>query len=103
MAVDGFYMRGLATTYDVVVSDRVATVLTGGDAAGPGVKLTQDYVRGLERENFMALLHDARTVARIESIIKSGKPLREKPEPGPKGRRPPRRSCGTTAAPERQR
>lgn len=84
MAVDGFYMRGLATTYDVVVSDKVATVLTGGDKAGPGVKLTQDYVRGLEHENFMALLHDARTVARIESIIKSGKPLREKPEPGVK-------------------
>ena len=84
MAVEGFYMRGMATTYDVVVSDKVATVLTGGDAAGPGVKLTQDYVRGLERENFMALLSDDRTVARIESIIKSGKPLREKPEPGKK-------------------
>ena len=84
MAVEGFYMRGMATTYDVVVSDKVATVLTGGDAAGPGVKLTQDYVRGLERENFMALLHDDRTVARIESIIKSGKPLREKPEAGKK-------------------
>ena len=73
-------MRGLATTYDVVVSDRVADVLTGGTAAGPGVKLTQDYLRGLEHKNFMALLHDARTVARIESIIKSGKPLREKPD-----------------------
>ncbi len=81
LAVDGFYKRGLATTYDVVVSDKVAKVLTGGDAAGPGVKLTQDYVRELEHENFMALLHDSRTVARIESIIKSGKPLREKPEP----------------------
>ena len=80
LAVDGFYMRGLATTYDVVVSDRVADVLTGGSAAGPGVKLTQDYLRGLEHKNFMALLHDARTVARIESIIKSGKPLREKPD-----------------------
>ncbi len=79
-AVDGFYMRGLATTYDVVVSDKVATVLTGGDKAGPGVKLTQDYLRGLEHDNFMKLLRDPRTVARIESIIKSGKPLREKPD-----------------------
>ncbi len=84
MAVDGFYMRGLATTYDVVVSSRVASVLTGGALAGPGVKLTQDYVRQLERENFMALVHDPRTVARIEAIIKSGKPLREKPEPSVK-------------------
>jgi 3-hydroxyacyl-CoA dehydrogenase len=81
MAVDGFYMRGLATTYDLVVSDRVADVLTGGPKAGPGVKVTQDYLRRLERDNFMALVRDPRTVARIESIIKSGKPLREKPEP----------------------
>jgi 3-hydroxyacyl-CoA dehydrogenase len=79
-AVDGFYKNGKATTYDVVVSDHVATVLTGGDKAGPGFKVTQDYVRGLEHKNFMALLHDKRTVARIESIIKSGKPLREKPD-----------------------
>ncbi len=84
MAVDGFYMRGLATPYDVVVSDRVATVLTGGDKAGPNVKLTQDYVRELEHENFMALVHDPRTLARIEAIIKSGRPLREEPEPAQK-------------------
>jgi 3-hydroxyacyl-CoA dehydrogenase len=82
LAVDGFYLKAAATPYDVVVSDKVARVLTGGAAAGPGVKLSQDYVRRLELENFMTLLHDGRTIARIESIIKSGKPLREKPIPG---------------------
>lgn len=79
MAVDGFYLKGQATPYDVVVSDKVAKVLTGGDKAGPGVIITQDYLRALERENFMALVRDPRTVARIETILKTGKPLREPP------------------------
>lgn len=84
MAVDGFYLKGAATPYDVVVSDRVAKVLTGGDYAGPGTLVTQDHLRDLEREHFMALVHDKRTIARIESILKTGKPLREKPIAGKK-------------------
>ena len=81
-AVDGFYLRGLATPYDVVVSDRVARVLTGGARADIGIKLTQDYLRELERINFMALARDPRTLARIETLLKTGKPLREKPVAG---------------------
>jgi 3-hydroxyacyl-CoA dehydrogenase len=80
MAVDGAYLKGAATTYDVVVSDRVARVLTGGEQAGPGALITQDRLRELEFEHFMALVHDPRTVARIESMIKAGKPLREAPD-----------------------
>lgn len=84
LAVDGFYQKGAATTYDVVVSDKVANVLSGGEAAGPTVKVTQDYVRSLERENFMALLNDKRTLARIGTMLKTNKPLREKPDPSRK-------------------
>ncbi len=82
MAVDGFYLKGQATPYDVVVSSKVGDVLTGGDKAGPGVNVSQDYLRELERKKFMELVHDPRTVARIESILKTGKPLREKPIAG---------------------
>ncbi|MDD9901025.1 MAG: 3-hydroxyacyl-CoA dehydrogenase NAD-binding domain-containing protein [Alphaproteobacteria bacterium] len=82
LAVDGFYLKGLATPYDVVVSDRVAAVLTGGDKAGPGITITQDYLRMLERKHFMALVRDPRTVARIAAILKTGKPLREPATPG---------------------
>ena len=84
LAVDSFYLKGSATPYDVVVSDKVARVLTGGEAAGPGIKVSQDYIRELELKYFMALVRDRRTLARIESIIKSGKPLREKPIEGKK-------------------
>jgi len=82
MAVDGFFLKGQATPYDVVVSDKVGRVLTGGDKAGPGVKVSQDYLRALERKHFMELVHDPRTVARIETMLKTGKPLREKPVSG---------------------
>jgi len=82
MAVDGFYLKGQATPYDVVVSGKVGEVLTGGDKAGPGVKVSQDYLRELERKHFMELVHDPRTVARIETMLKTGKPLREKPVAG---------------------
>ncbi len=82
MAVDGFFLKGQATSYDVVVSDKVGRVLTGGDKAGPGVKVSQDYLRALERKHFMELVHDPRTVARIETMLKTGKPLREKPVSG---------------------
>ncbi len=82
LAVDGFYLKGAATSYDVVVSDRVARVLSGGEAAGPGVKVSQDYLRQLEREHFMALMRDSRTLDRIMYFFNNKKPLREKPVAG---------------------
>lgn len=82
LAVDGFYLKGAATPYDVVVSDAVGAVLTGGHSAGPGTFVTQDDLRLLERKYFMKLARDPRTLARIESILKAGKPLREKPIAG---------------------
>ena len=82
MAVDGFFLKGQATPYDVVVSDKVSKVLTGGDQAGPNVIVTQDHLRALERKHFMELIHDKRTQARVETMLKTGKPLREKPIAG---------------------
>jgi 3-hydroxyacyl-CoA dehydrogenase len=84
LAVDAAYLKGLATPYDVVVSDKVARVLTGGDRADITMNVTQDYIRGLERQYFMALVHDSRTLARIKTMGASGKPLREKPIAGKK-------------------
>ena len=70
LAVDGFYQKGAVTPYDVVVSDKVAQVLTGGADAGPGMIVTQDYLRALEHKHFMELVRDSRTVKRIETTLK---------------------------------
>ena len=81
--IDALYAKGgILTPYDVVVLDRIAHTLSGGDKAGPGVKTTETELRKLEIENVMKLLHDQRTLDRIESKLKYAKILREPPEPG---------------------
>lgn len=77
LAVDGFYAKGAVTPYDVVVSNKVARVLTGGPDAGPGVIITQDYLRQLEREQFMELVADKRTLQRIEKTLPPHKGRKE--------------------------
>ncbi|KKC26302.1 3-hydroxyacyl-CoA dehydrogenase/enoyl-CoA hydratase family protein [Sphingomonas sp. SRS2] len=75
MAAQGFRKRGLATDYDMVVSDALAKVLTGGDADLVDV-VTEEAMLGLEREAFMSRVRDPRTQARVETMLETGKPLR---------------------------
>lgn len=66
---------GFATDYDKIVSGRVAHVLSGGDVSEPQ-KVHEDYLYKLEREAIIECLKDERTHARIEHMLKTGKPLR---------------------------
>jgi 3-hydroxyacyl-CoA dehydrogenase len=75
LATEGFRARGLATDYDLVVSAQLATVLTGGDADLVDTLSEQDML-ALERKAFMALVKDPRTMARVEHMLETGKPLR---------------------------
>ena len=75
MAAEGFHKRGMATDYDMVVSDRLATVLSGGEADLVDT-VTEDQLLTLERRTFMAAVKDPRTIARIETMLTTGKPLR---------------------------
>ena len=63
------------TDYDKVVAERVAFIMSGGDLSEPQ-EVPEDYLLRLEREAFMELLEDERTQARIEHMLKKGKPLR---------------------------
>jgi len=75
MAVKGFQARGLATDYDGVVSGFLADVLTGGEADLVDT-VTEADLLALERKAFAKLVRDPRTQARIETILETGKPLR---------------------------
>ena len=75
LAVEGFRKRGMATPYDAVVADALAEVLTGGDADLTDT-VTEADMLALEREHFMKLVRDPRTQARVESMLETGKPLR---------------------------
>ena len=75
MAVDGFAAIGKATPHDVVVCTSLADILTGG-AADPIDETPQDKLYALERKNFMRLVKHPDTLARVEHMLETGKPLR---------------------------
>lgn len=75
MAVADFHKKGVATDYDVVVADRLAEVLTGGDADLVDT-VTEDEMLDLERAAFMKSVRDERTQARVVHMLQKGKPLR---------------------------
>jgi len=75
MAADGFHRRGLATNHDLVVSAELAGVLSGGAADIIDV-VHEDDLLTLERGAFMRLMKTPATLARIEHMLVTGKPLR---------------------------
>jgi 3-hydroxyacyl-CoA dehydrogenase len=75
LAARDFHKKGLATDYDLVVSDRLAEVITGGEADLVDT-VAEDQLLKLERKAFMAAVKDPRTIARIETMLETGKPLR---------------------------
>ena len=75
LAVEGFHNAGKATDYDVVVSDAVATVISGGDTDITRV-MTEDDLTTLEHREFLKLVRNCGTLNRIEHMLDTGKPLR---------------------------
>jgi len=63
------------TDYDRVVGDHLARVLSGGDLTA-SARVSEEYLLALEREAFVTLCRDERTLARITSLLRTGKPLR---------------------------
>jgi 3-hydroxyacyl-CoA dehydrogenase len=76
MAAEGAARLGRATPHDLVVCDRLAEILTGGERADHTMDTTEDQVRALERKGFMALLKTEATLARVEHMLETGRPLR---------------------------
>ena len=75
LAVSDLRKSGKATPYDVTVSDHLARVLSGGDADYTE-DVSEDDLLELEVQEFMKLLRHDGTMARIEHMLNTGKPLR---------------------------
>jgi 3-hydroxyacyl-CoA dehydrogenase len=75
MAVDGFVQSGKATPHDAVVAKRLAVALTGGDT-DVTEKTSEERLDELATEAFMDLVRTEPTLARIEHMLATGKPLR---------------------------
>ena len=75
LAVSDLRASGKATPYDVTVSSHLAAVLSGGDTDWTEPLTEMDLIN-LERKEFVKLLHNEGTMARIEHMLDNGKPLR---------------------------
>ncbi len=73
--LDDLDNKGITTPHDLVVGRHLARVLCGGERDA-GASLSEDDVLALEREAFIALCDTAETVARIEHMLSTGRPLR---------------------------
>ena len=71
MARQGNYI----TEYDTVVGERLAYVLSGGRVTGEQT-VSEQYLLDLEREAFLKLCGERKTLERIQHTLKTGKPLR---------------------------
>ncbi|HTK52055.1 MAG TPA: 3-hydroxyacyl-CoA dehydrogenase/enoyl-CoA hydratase family protein [Gemmatimonadaceae bacterium] len=73
-AIWAMHEGGQASDHDVRIGHALARVLAGGD--GPPREVSEQDVLDLEREAFLSLLGTKETQQRIESMLKTGKPLR---------------------------
>ena len=62
--------------YDVVVATQLAKVLSGGGEFTSPQLVSEQYLLDLEREAFLSLCGQKKTVERIQFTLKKGKPLR---------------------------
>lgn len=73
--IHGMETAGYATAHDAVVARKLAYVMCGGDLSEPQL-VSEQYLLNLEREAFLSLCGEKKTLERIQSVLKSGKPLR---------------------------
>lgn len=64
-----------ATDHDVLVAKKLAYVMCGGDLSEP-TEVSEQYLLDLERQEFLSLCGEKKTLERLQSVIKSGKPIR---------------------------
>jgi 3-hydroxyacyl-CoA dehydrogenase len=76
LAVHAVARMGKATAHDQVVAGALAEVLSGGPAADITQPLAEDDLLALERRSFMRLIRHPASIARIEHMLETGKPLR---------------------------
>jgi 3-hydroxyacyl-CoA dehydrogenase len=69
------YSGNYISEHDVKISQKLAYVLAGGDLSQPST-VSEDYLLNLEREAFVSLCTEKKTLERIQSILTGGKVLR---------------------------
>ena len=73
--IHGMRTAGYATEHDALVAKKLAYVMCGGDLSEPTL-VSEQYLLDLEREAFLSLCGERKTLERIQSVLKGGKPVR---------------------------
>jgi len=78
MFMSGVYAMKLGnyiSEHDEKIANKLAYVMCGGDLSSP-TEVSEQYLLDLEREAFLSLCGERKTLERIQSILTTGKPLR---------------------------
>lgn len=70
-----FYNAKYISAHDKKIAEKLAYVMCGGDLTAPTL-VSERYLLDLEREAFLSLIGEKKTLERIQSILTTGKPLR---------------------------
>ena len=73
--INGMQKAGYATVHDALVAKKLAYVMCGGDLSEQSL-VSEQYLLDLEREAFLSLCGEKKTLERIQSVLKSGRPIR---------------------------
>ena len=63
------------SAHDMKIANKLAYVMAGGDLSEPTM-VSEQYLLDLEREAFLSLCTERKTLERIQNMLKTGKPLR---------------------------
>lgn len=66
---------GYISDHDVLIGEKLAYILTGGDL-NHQTTVSEQYLLDMEREAFLSLCGERKTLDRIQYMLKMGKPLR---------------------------
>ena len=69
------WRAGRATDHDALIGRKLAHIFAGGDLPHP-TTVSEQHLLDLEREAFLSLLGEPKTLERIQHTLKTGKPLR---------------------------
>ncbi|MEO6289714.1 MAG: 3-hydroxyacyl-CoA dehydrogenase/enoyl-CoA hydratase family protein [Ginsengibacter sp.] len=73
--INGMFRGNYITEHDVKIAQKLAYVMCGGDLSEPTL-VSEQYLLKLEREAFLSLCGEKKTLERLQSVLKTGKPVR---------------------------
>jgi len=75
LGIHSFRLGNYITDHDKKIAEKLAYIMCGGDLS-EGSLVSEQYLLDLEREAFLSLIGEKKTLERIQSILTTGKPLR---------------------------